>query len=132
MPPSSGNHYDTWPVFKTYDQPVPWGFLVHGLEHGALVVVYNCPCGCPDDVATAQAAINALLPDAKCGSPPRIVLAPDPTLDVRWGVSAWQWTLRADTFDPGAFQAFADAHYDHGEESICGGRTDASAIGWCN
>ena len=42
-PPSSGNHYPVWPVYKTYDAPVPWGFLVHGLEHGAVIVSYNCP-----------------------------------------------------------------------------------------
>src|SRR4051812_30148791 len=37
VPPSSGMHYPTWPVFRVYKKPVPWGFLVHGLEHGAVV-----------------------------------------------------------------------------------------------
>jgi len=137
VPPSSGNHYPVWPVYKTYEQPVPWGFLVHGLEHGAVVVVYNCPCGCPDEVAAARTWIAALPADAACGAPPRVVLAPDPTLDVRWGASAWDgatggWTLRAASFDQGAFQAFFTAHYDHGPESICGGYTDGSVAGWCN
>ena len=132
MPPSSGNHYGTWPIYKTYDQPVPWGFLVHGLEHGAVIVSYNCPCGCPDEVAAAQAWIDALLPDAKCAARPRVVLAPDPTLDVRWAASAWTWTLRAQAFDPVAFDAFFNEHYDRASESICGGATDGSAAGWCN
>ena len=137
VPPSSGNHYPVWPVYKTYEQPVPWGFLVHGLEHGAVVVVYNCPCGCPDEVAAARTWIAGLPADAACGAPPRVVLAPDPTLDVRWGASAWDgatggWTLRAASFDQGAFQAFFTAHYDHGPESICGGYTDGSVAGWCN
>jgi hypothetical protein len=132
MPPSSGHHYGTWPVYKTYAQPVPWGFLVHGLEHGAVVISYNCPCDCPDEVAAAQAWIDGLLPDAKCASRPRIVLAPDPTLDVRWAASAWGWTLRAQTFDAAAFDAFFNDHYDRASESICGGATDGSAAGWCN
>ena len=132
MPPSSGNHYGTWPVYKTYDQPVPWGFLVHGMEHGAVIISYNCPCDCPDEVAAAQAWINALLPDAKCASRPRIVLAPDPTLDVRWAAAAWNWTLRAQSFDPVAFDAFFNDHYDRASESICSGATDGSAAGWCN
>jgi hypothetical protein len=65
------------------------------------------------------------------------VLAPDPTLDVRWAASAWDrvsggWTLRAASFDQEAFQAFFTAHYDQGPESICGGLTDGSVTGWCN
>jgi len=131
-PPSSGHHYGTWPIYKTYAQPVPWGFLVHGMEHGAVIVSYNCPCGCADEVAAAQAWIDSLPPDASCASRPRIVLAPDPTLDVRWAAAAWRWTLRAETFDAAAFGAFFSAHYDHASESICGGATDGSAAGWCN
>jgi hypothetical protein len=130
-PPSSGNHYPVWPVYKTYSAPVPWGFLVHGLEHGAVIVSYNCPCGCADEVAAAQAWIDALPIDSQCGEPPRVVLAPDPDLDVRWAASAWTWTLRAQSFDPVAFQAFFTAHYNNGPEVICDGYTDGSATGWC-
>jgi uncharacterized protein DUF3105 len=36
QPPSSGTHYPSWAVFRVYDKPVPWGFLVHDLEHGAV------------------------------------------------------------------------------------------------
>lgn len=134
MPPSSGNHYPSWPAYKAYAQPVPWGFLVHGLEHGSIIVTYNCPCDCPDEVAAATAWIAKLPADENCtgAPPPRIVLAPDPTLDVRWAASAWGWTLRAAAFDPAAFQAFFSAHYDRGGESICGGLADGSVAGWCN
>ena len=133
LPPSSGTHYGAWPVYKTYSAPVPWGFLVHGLEHGAVEVTYNCPGGCPDEVAAAQAWIDALPADQACpGAPaPRVVLAPEPMLDVRWAAAAWQWTLRASAFDPVAFQMFFDAHYDKAPESICGGFADLSATGWC-
>jgi hypothetical protein len=130
-PPSSGNHYGVWPVYKTYSAPVPWGFLVHGLEHGAVIVSYNCPCGCPDEVAAAQAWIDALPRDTDCNTPPRVVLAPDPQLDVRWGASAWTWTLRAETFDRTAFQGFFAAHYNKAPEEICDGYSDGSATGWC-
>ena len=131
MPPSSGNHYPSWPVYKTYSTPVPWGYMVHGLEHGAVEVVYNCPNGCADEVAAAQAWIDSLPTDTPCGMPPRVVLAPDPTLDVRWAATSWGWTLRTLGFDRAAFQQFFTAHYDHGPESICGGAVDQSATGWC-
>ena len=38
-PPSSGNHYPTWPDYKVYDQPIRWGHLVHAMEHGGVVIV---------------------------------------------------------------------------------------------
>ena len=57
-PPSSGNHYPIWPDYQTYDKPVPWGHLMHAMEHGAVIIVYNCPGGCPDEVAAAQAIID--------------------------------------------------------------------------
>ncbi|MES1172631.1 MAG: DUF3105 domain-containing protein [Bacteroidota bacterium] len=130
-PPSSGAHYPNWPVYKTYVAPVPWGFLVHGLEHGAVAIVYNCPGGCADEVAAAQAWIDALPIDARCAARPRVILAPDPTLTVRWAATAWTWTLRACAFDIATFQRFFDDHYDVGPESVCGGLVDFSATGWC-
>jgi uncharacterized protein DUF3105 len=121
VPPSSGNHFSCWPEYRTFDVPVPWGNLVHALEHGSVVIVYNCgAAGCPDEVARAQAFIDALPFDSPtCPSTRRVILAPDPTLDVRWAATAWTWTLRADCFDEAAFGQFYTDHYDHGRESIC-------------
>jgi hypothetical protein len=123
-PPSSGNHYAIWADFKTYTTPVPWGHLVHALEHGAVVIVYNCPGGCPDEVAAAQALIDAFPADPLCSSPPthRLILAPDPHLEagVRWAASAWTWTIKAPCFYAGAFSAFMHDHYGMGGEDLCG------------
>jgi hypothetical protein len=122
-PPSSGNHYQCWAAYQTYAAPIPWGNLVHSLEHGAIVIVYNCPDGCADDVASIQSFIAGLPLDTDCSpslGKDRIILMPDPTLvGVRFAASAWTWTLRADCFDPLAFRQFFDDHYDHGREIIC-------------
>jgi hypothetical protein len=132
VPPSSGTHYPTWPAYKTYLTPVPWGFLVHGLEHGAVVIVYNCPAGCAAEVAAAQAWIDGLPGETACGGArPRLVLAPDPTLDVRWAATSWTWTLRACSFDQAMFNQFFTDHYGAGLEVICSGGPDLSATGWC-
>jgi hypothetical protein len=123
-PPSSGNHYSCWPEYRTFDVPVPWGNLMHGLEHGAIAIVYNCgSAGCADEVARAQAFLDSLPLDTAlgCSSTRRVILAPDPTLPVRWAASAWTWTLRADCFDETAFRQFYTAHYDQAPESICSG-----------
>jgi hypothetical protein len=131
-PPSSGSHYPVWPVFRVYQKPVPWGFLMHGLEHGAIVIVYNCPDGCPNDVAAASALYAATSSKPGCGRPPLIV-APDPTLDVRFAASSWGHTLRAPCFDRAAFATFISEHADQGPESIPGdcGVLDREATGWC-
>jgi hypothetical protein len=132
-PPSSGTHYPTWAAYKTYSAPVPWGFLVHCLEHGAIDMVYNCADGCPDEVAQAQALIDGLAGDAACGGAPmKIVLAPDPNLDVRWAASAWTWTLRATCFDRQAFASFITDHYEGPDtEAACEDGLDISTTGWC-
>ena len=41
-PPVGGTHYDQWANFERYTAPVPWGFLVHAMEHGAIVLAYRC------------------------------------------------------------------------------------------
>jgi hypothetical protein len=121
-PPSSGNHYSCWAAYQTYTAPIPWGNLVHSLEHGAIVMTYNCPDGCAADVAAMQAFIDRQPLDSNCGTTlgkNRLILMPDPDLDVRFAASAWDWTLKANCFDPAAYQRFYDDHYDHGREIIC-------------
>jgi hypothetical protein len=126
-PPSSGNHYAIWADYRTYDRPIARGFWVHSLEHGAVVITYNCPDGCAADVADAQALIDSLPADCGDGTR-RLILAPDPELDVRFAASAWGFTLRSDCFDRETFRSFYSEHYDHAPESICGGGTDPSQL----
>jgi hypothetical protein len=142
-PPSSGSHYPEWAAFKVYDSAIPEGFWVHDLEHGAVVLSYNCalarsdgdasPAGdCASDVAAARRMIDSLPDDPLCtaaaeGVRHRIVLVPDPKLDVPFAASAWGWTLRARCFDEGTFRAFVDRHYAQGPEALCAQGADVSA-----
>jgi hypothetical protein len=121
-PPSGGSHYAIWPAFQTYDFPLPAGVLVHALEHGAIVFWYNCPEGCPDEVAQVEAFIAAEPADPLCVGTPaarRAVLVPYPGLATRWAASSWGYALTADCFDPEAFGAFYTDHYGRGRESLC-------------
>ena len=123
-PPAGGPHYPIWAAFQSFSFPVPRGFWVHDLEHGGVVYSYNCsdsPDGCPDEVAQVQAMIDALPTDSSCvASPRRVVLTPDPLLDVRWGVSAWGFTLRATCADAERFRQFYLNHFGLGVEDTCG------------
>jgi hypothetical protein len=121
-PPSGGEHYGVWPAFRSYDFPLSEGFLVHGLEHGAVVFWYNCPEGCAEEVAEVQSFIASLAADPACigmGAVRRAILTPSPTLGSRWAASAWGFALTADCFDPAAFEEFYTEHYDAGPESFC-------------
>ncbi|HEY4106625.1 MAG TPA: DUF3105 domain-containing protein [Polyangiaceae bacterium] len=120
-PPAGGNHYPIWAAFQSYSFPVPRGFWVHDLEHGAIVFSYNCADGCPDEVAQVQALIDALPADPLCGGDPprRVVMTPDPLLDVRWGASAWGHTLRADCIDADRFTQFYSDYFGQGREQLC-------------
>lgn len=124
-PPSSGPHYPIWAAYQTYDTPVPRGYYVHDLEHGAIVFVYNCgDAGCPDVVAGLQAASDSLPDDPLCtaageGVRVRTVITPDPLVDVTVAAAAWGWTYKADCVDLPSLEAFAAAHYGQGPEVFC-------------
>lgn len=127
-PPTSGTHYGHWAAFGTYAQPVPRGFYVHSMEHGAVVLLYSCS-DCASEVADAQSMIDALPLDPLCSADVqrRVILTPDPLLEARWAAAAWGATLEADCFEPDVFSAFVDAHYAAGPENVCGGGVRPSA-----
>ena len=95
------------------------------MEHGGVVIVYNCGAtGCADELARAQAFVAAVS-DSAC-TPARVILMPDPTLDVRWAAASWTWTLRADCYDDAAVSQFVAAHLGNGLETVCGGAAIAN------
>jgi len=120
-PPTSGPHYPAWANFQTFTQPVPRGFLVHSMEHGAVVIGYNCKDGCPDELAELTAFVDARPADPACPAPlkTRIILVPDPTLDRRFAAAAWGALYKSNCLDLPALGAFVDAHYAKGPENIC-------------
>jgi hypothetical protein len=123
-PPSSGPHFPIWAAYQAYTSPVPRGYYVHDLEHGAVVFLYNCPNGCPDVVATLQAASDAIPDDPLCtqageGVRVRTVITPDPLLDVPVAAAAWGYTYKAACADLPTLTAFARAHYGNGPEVLC-------------
>lgn len=132
-PPSSGTHYGTWAAFREYETPIERGFAVHSMEHGAVIISYNCE-DCAGEVAAAKDLIFELGPDPLCCSPAggcptpvsRLILMPDPELDVRFAAASWGFTLKADCFEPEAFRAFVEAHRGQGPEPMCADGVDVS------
>lgn len=128
-PPTSGPHYDVWAAYRAYTTPVPRGFYVHDLEHGAVVVLYNCPSGCTQEVADVEAFLNARAADPLCTTPVknRFVVTPDPKIPTRFAAVAWGYALTSNCFDLAALGAFIDAHYAQSPENLCADGRDVTA-----
>ena|GEM_PF-981435 len=121
-PPMGGPHYDTWAAYGVYTFPVPKGFLIHDMEHGGIVVWYNCPDGCSREVAAATAWLDALPEDPLCAGSPalrRVVLTPAPDLPTRWAISAAKASITSDCFDSARFRQFYLDHFGKGPENTC-------------
>jgi len=126
-PPSSGPHYPIWAAYQEFTTPVDRRYYVHDLEHGAIVLLYKCDdgSGCPEIVQGLRQVAAAIPDDPLCtalGPTPRVrvVITPDPLIDVPIAAAAWGWTYRATCLDVPSLIAFAQAHYDQGTEDTCG------------
>jgi hypothetical protein len=86
-----------------------------------VVIFYDCPGGCDDEVARAQAFIDALPADPRCAAEVRVqvILVPRPDLGSRFAAAAWGHSLHADCFDPDVFGDFYADHHARGPEDLC-------------
>jgi hypothetical protein len=119
-PPSSGLYYmDPYPVYGVLQEPATPGKWVHNLAHGAVVLAYNCPGGCPDLVARMR-DLHAELPlgrNARHGVA-RLLATPYADMDHRIAVIAWGEVLELDELDREQIRAFFEAHLDRGPECV--------------
>lgn len=128
MPPTGGPHYGIWADYRVYDTPVPWGFLLHSMEHGAVVLAYDCPTGCPDVVAELTAIADEV-EDADCeAGDNRMIVAPVPSLGVPIAAVAWGHQYKATCLDGASLRAFVEAHYGRAPEDLCGSGVDVSSF----
>ncbi|MBX3186594.1 MAG: DUF3105 domain-containing protein [Labilithrix sp.] len=129
-PPSSGPHYPVWAQFQEFDKPIDHGYLVHSMEHGAVVLLYKCQspteAACVQNVEALRKVRDAVKADPLCVDPvrARVILAPDPRIDRPVAAAAWGWTYKADCVDAPTLGAFIAENYAIGPENFCSpGRT---------
>lgn len=124
-PPSSGSHYPIWANFKEYDHPVADGYLVHSMEHGAVVIFYDCDpnaCVAPPGVVEALRAVRDAVPTDPACDPSirvRVILAPRPANDVAVAAAAWGATYKADCVDAPSLSKFITDFYAKAPENFC-------------
>jgi len=135
-PPACGPHFGSWAAFSVYSAPVPWGFLLHAMEHGAVVLAYACDATtCPTVPTALRDFVDTYTADPRCSSSSaraRLIVVPDPTLDVPIALVAWGHIYRATCFDLASIREFVDAHYAGAPEDFCADGIDRSATGWCS
>ncbi|HEY8694072.1 MAG TPA: DUF3105 domain-containing protein [Chloroflexota bacterium] len=114
-PPVFGNHYDTPRPLGVYDSPIPEGNFIHDLEHGGIVILYNCPSGCPDEVSQFRGLLTSLPRSAQFNQV-KLVVSPNAKIDHHIALLAWDYQQDLDSFDATAIRAFYQAHLDKGPE----------------
>jgi hypothetical protein len=135
-PPTSGPHYN-----QRGQAPLPWGYYdqayppedwLHNLEHGGVVILYQCdqpetkvggaklintPLFCPDSQTPVQDFISSAPKDA-IFSEVKIVATPYAVPGHRFALVAWGWRLFMDSWDSRLAEKFYEAHVDNGPERI--------------
>ena len=110
-PPTSGPHGPAvdWGV---HDQPVPKEALVHGMEHGGVVILYDCSAGVPLDDAQCPALRDQLaaVVNSNLSNRKLVLVVPYAGLERRIALTAWRTLDTLDQFDEGRVQAFIDAY----------------------
>lgn len=110
-PPTSGPHYGEWARAGVYDEPLADGLLIHSLEHGYVIMSYNCEReGNCEDLVAKLAGIYE-----KKGKK-KLIVIPRPSLDSRIALTAWRKIDKFDKFDEGRIVSFIDALRDRGPE----------------
>jgi Protein of unknown function (DUF3105) len=115
-PPSSGKHWPVWAPWAIYKEAVPEEVFVHNLEHGGIVVLYNCATPCPDLVRQLEESFAAL-PKSKFGHV-KVVISPNPRVKGRLALLAWTRIDDLDRFDRDRIVRFVQAWQDKGPEDV--------------
>jgi hypothetical protein len=121
-PPVTGPHFPIWGAWDREYAELARGHWVHNLEHGGIVLLHNCPGGCPDVVEQLRQVVRDFDTDIACQAPVRnrFLITGDPLLPPGIQVAALSWRTMwtAGCFDP-YVNTFAAAHYNEAPEDLC-------------
>ncbi len=110
-PPTSGWHYDTPLDAGFYEQPAPDEQLVHNLEHGHVVIAYDC-----SRLADCEGAKEQLRGIVKRFNGWKVTVVPRQNADAAIALTAWGRIDKLDRFDEKRIVAFVNAWRDRGPE----------------
>jgi len=122
-PPTSGCHYNLGygiaPIqagaYNAVIQPQYW---VHNLEHGYVVVLYNCPTGCAQQFTQLRQWYHGLPPDpAGAVAYAKVIIIPYTQMSVPFAALYWDWYDPIPVFSISEVQRFYANHVGHAPES---------------
>jgi hypothetical protein len=96
-PPTSGPRLSYIADWGPHALPVPLELQAHNLEHGGVLLQYNCPHGCPDIAGRL---------DALARSRDGVLSAPYPFMPAGIALTAWGHLERLDRYDEEAIVRF--------------------------
>lgn len=112
-PPTSGPHLPTWSNWGVLNDRQQDELLVHNLEHGGIVMFYDCPQGCTTAVNTLATYARRYPAQNFTG----ILLAPRPLPNgARISLSAWGNQLLLKTVDVDKINKFIAQFIGKGPE----------------
>ena len=120
-PPTSGCHYNLGygnaPIQTgAYDQAIAPEYWVHNLEHGYIVILYNCPSGCSTQFQQLRTWYKSL--PNETGFPyPKVIILPDTSMDVPFAAVSWDWYDPIPVFSITEVQKFYANHHGQGAEA---------------
>lgn len=118
-PPSSGPHYPSPVQWGLYMEPVPPGHWVHNLEHGGIVLLFECPADGCDAIQAELAELLDVIPLDGRFNEKKIVITPyDKPLPAPVVVLAWKVQLNLDSLDREAIVNFYRRHVNLGPEVV--------------
>lgn len=100
-PPTSGWHYDRWASWGIKTEPLPAELFIHNMEHGGVILHYNCPDGCPDEVDQMEEIVRRT---------DETILMPNPDMESRFALTAWNWILTMEEYDDNQARDFVRSH----------------------
>lgn len=110
-PPTSGPHYVETLDAGVYDIPQPDEMLVHNLEHGHIVISYDC--GRLADCDGTKQQLRRIF-DAYNGW--KVTIVPRQNADAAIALTAWGWLDKMDELDEARIRRFIQAWRDKGPE----------------
>ena len=118
-PPTSGPHYVTPAEAGFYNEAPPDEQVVHNLEHGYVIIWYNCNSLTPDQCDQLKSQIRSAMQSAGASrftNTPKLIAAPRPTLDGPIALTTWGRLDEFEAFDRERILNFIQAFRDKAPE----------------
>lgn len=112
-PPTSGWHYDVSDKPGVYDSPLIDEEMVHSLEHGYVIIAYNCGNLSDADCQALKGKLKALAERQRLW---KLIVVPRPNLDTQIALTAWRRIDKLNSYDEDRIVRFINAWRDKGPE----------------